>query len=354
MSRVVISGYYGFGNTGDEAVLAGIRQTFREIDFDHQITVISADPARTLTEHPGVNAVTRSNIAAQLRSLIRADLFISGGGSLFQDATSARSPYYYLIGLHLARLARCKTMVYAQGIGPLIRPKIRQAVRKAFNRVDLISVRDAVSAELLRQIGVQQMIHTCADPAFMLEPGLEAADKIIKDMSLSDKQLIGVSLRPWPASSDWIAQAADVISQFCEEVGARAVFIPMQESQDDGIGNGPVLRHGGDPVVAKGLFARCKLVVGMRLHSLIFAVGSGVPCLPIVYDPKVSSFAGECGMDFSVPIGADQGSLVSALHASWDNRQPIAQRLLEKSCELKKQALLCGRLAKLAAGHGEH
>lgn len=354
MKRIVISGYYGFGNIGDEAVLAGIFETFRHIGLDSHITVISNDPARTTAQHPGVSAIARNNIAAQLKTLIRADMFISGGGSLFQDATSARSPYYYLFGLHLARLARCRTMVYAQGIGPLIRPGIRQAMRKAFGRVDVVSVRDECSAELLRRIGFTGMIHACADPSFMIEPDLEAAGRIIEDAGLGGKRLVGISLRPWSAFSDWIAQAADLIPHICEEVGAQAVFIPMQESQDDKIGSGPVLGHGGDPAIAKGLFAHCELVVGMRLHSLIFAVGSGVPCVPIVYDPKVSSFANEIGVDTPIAVGADLDSLASAFRDLWDHRELAARRLAEKSCELKEQALSCGRLVKQALGILEH
>lgn len=347
MKRIVISGYYGYGNTGDEAVLSGICATLNQIGVDAQITVISADPARTVREHPGTKAVGRCAMWRQFWAMTRADLFISGGGSLFQDATSARSPYYYLSVLRLAQMLRRKTMIYAQGVGPLNRPAIRKAIARAFNRTDLITVRDEDSKALLREIGVTREIHLSADPSFLVEPDLEAADRIIGQAGLADRSIIGVSLRPWPASGDWVAQAATSITQVCEELGAAAAFIPMQESEDASIGEGAVvLRHGGDPGVAKGLIARCELVVGMRLHSLIFAADAGVSCVPIVYDPKVSSFAIEAGLAAGVEIGSpDAGALADAVRQAWAQRHATGQKLAAGALEFRKRSMRSGELA---------
>lgn len=351
MARIVISGYYGFGNTGDEAVLSGICETFRRIGLDAEITVISSAPERTVREHAGVKAIGRKKLLRQMRTLAKADLFISGGGSLFQDATSARSAYYYLAGLQMARIARCRTMIYAQGVGPLIRPSIRRAVSREFNRADLVSVRDGGSVHLLKEIGVRKDIHLCADPAFLVEPDYEEADAIIESNGLTGKKLIGVSMRPWPASHDWISRAAHLATELCGKIGAQAVFIPMQESADAKIGEGPTLMHGGDPAVAKGLLARCELVVGMRLHALIFAVGAGVPCMPVVYDPKVSAFADDVGLEISSTIGADEDSFSEAFLAAWENRAAIAERLAGESALRRQQAVSCGELAASLLEH---
>ncbi len=351
MTRIIISGYYGFGNTGDEAVLSGICETFRQIGLDAEITVISQDPERTIREHTGVKAISRKKLIHQMKALAKADLYISGGGSLFQDATSARSAYYYLTGLQMARIARCRTMIYAQGVGPLIRHSIRRAVAKAFNRADLVSVRDGGSVHLLKEIGVRKDIHLCADPAFLVEPDYETADAIIESNGLTGKSLVGVSLRPWPASHDWISRIAHLATELCDKIGAQVVFIPMQESVDAKIGEGPTLKHGGDPAVAKGLLARCELVVGMRLHALIFAVGAGAPCMPVVYDPKVSAFANDVGLDISSTIGADEDSFTQAFLAAWENRETIARRLAGESALRKQQALSCGELAASLLEH---
>ena len=348
MKHIVISGYYGFGNIGDEAVLSGIRAGLREAGVDAQITVLSADPARTLREHPGVKAVGRTAVCGIARAIMRADLFISGGGSLFQDVTSARSPYYYLCILRLAQILRRKTMIYAQGVGPLQRPRIRGAVAKAFNKADAITVRDEDSRALLDQIGVTREVQVCADPSFLVEPDLDAADRIIGEAGLSGREIVGVSLRPWPGHDDWLAGAARTITDVCREIGAQVAFIPMRESEDAAFGEGAItLTHGGDPRIAKGLVARCGMIVGMRLHSLIFAAGAGVPFVPIVYDPKVASFASEVGVAAGVEFGEpDSGALAEAVRAAWRERDAAARKLADGAEEFRKLAI---RSAELAA-----
>lgn len=342
MKRIVISGYYGFGNVGDEAVLAGARAAFKELGVEARLTVLSADPERTMREHPGVDAIPRMKLLPVIRALRSADLFISGGGSLFQDATSARSPYYYLGALRLAQTLKCKTMIYAQGIGPLIRPAIRCGVQRAFNKADAITVRDNGSKALLQEIGVAREVQVAADPSFLVEPDLTAADKLIDEAGLAGKGLIGIALRPWPGRDEWLTNAARAIVDTCGELGAQPAFIPMQESEDTAVGEGaPVLRHGGSPETAKGLVARCRLVVGMRLHSLIFAAGASVPFVPIAYDPKVSAFAAEAGAA-GVNIGDPVDRLCDAIRAVWNDRAAAGKVLSERSRQFREAALLSG------------
>ena len=346
--RIVISGYYGFGNIGDEAVLSGICAALAGVGIDAQLTVLSADPARTVREHPGVKAIRRFRLCRIIRAMRAADLVISGGGSLFQDVTSARSAYYYLFILRLAQMLRRKTMIYAQGVGPLRRPAIRRAVAKAFNASDLITVRDEDSGALLREIGVTREIHACADPSFLVEPDLEAADRIIREVGLAGRDIVGVSLRPWPGYNNWLTGAARVIADVCREIGAEAAFIPMQEPEDAAFGEGAVtLSHGGDPRTAKGLVARCGMIVGMRLHSLILAAGAAVPFVSIVYDPKVVSFAREMGAAAGVAIGEpDSNALAQAIRKTWRERDTAAAKLAGEAPEFRKRAL---RPAELAA-----
>lgn len=45
--KIVISGYYGFNNAGDEAMLSAIIQSLRSTFDTPEITVISGSPAKT-------------------------------------------------------------------------------------------------------------------------------------------------------------------------------------------------------------------------------------------------------------------------------------------------------------------
>lgn len=349
--RIVLSGYYGFGNTGDEAVLAGILATFREIGLDAQVTVLSADPARTIAEHPGVNSVHRYSPTALLRTISSADLVISGGGSLFQDVTSRRSVAYYLMVLRLARFFRRKTMIYAQGVGPLKAESTRKAVAGEFNKASLITVRDSDSLELLESIGVNKPVHLTADPALVLEPNYEKADEIIGNSGLAGSNIIGVSLRPWPGAEDRLEEAAVGIEAACNDIGAHPALIPMQEAEDidfcDAAGCWRVLRGSGRPDVVKGLLGRCGLVVGMRLHALILSAGNGVPCVPISYDPKVDAFAKSAGMRAALDVKTlDREQIRSIITQIWAEREKVSGDLREASTELRELALQAGHLAK--------
>ena len=56
----------------------------------------------------------------------------------------------------------------------------------------------------------------------------------------------------------------------------------------------------GTEIVA--LIRRMSLVIAMRLHTLIFAAGQGVPMVGVVYDPKVSGFLDYLGQDLYLPL----------------------------------------------------
>ena len=172
--RFAVSGYYGCGNAGDEAVLAGIAASFaRQAGGLVRLTVLSQNPDVTTRLH-GLEAVDRMNMA-QVRAILRdSDLLLSGGGSLLQDTTSARSLLYYLWIARMARRAGKPVMFYAQGMGPLHRPISRLLVRLTANRAAFLTVRDEPSAQLLKAIGVTNpRLEVTADPAFALTPAPE-------------------------------------------------------------------------------------------------------------------------------------------------------------------------------------
>ena len=111
MSNIVISGYYGFGNAGDEAMLCAIIDAIRKEEADAHITVISGNPKETSKKH-NINAVGTFSAFGILKAIANSDLVISGGGSLLQDATSIRNTYYYLSMLYW----QCNQRIYLLGL----------------------------------------------------------------------------------------------------------------------------------------------------------------------------------------------------------------------------------------------
>ena len=302
--NIAISGYYGCGNAGDEAVLAGIKQAIRQRGGKQvSLTVLSQNPQAT-TELHGIPAVHRMNLREVRDSLKKNDLLISGGGSLLQDTTSLKSLLYYLLVARMALHYKVPLMFYAQGMGPFHRPISRFLVKRVANRAAAITVRDEPSAELLRKIGVTRPIEVTADPAFALNP---ADDKTVNNlwlkegMPITSRPIIGVALRGW--GTDREAQAslyARLIEQIEEQTDAVVCMVPMQVPEDVKFSelvlsktNCPadfaLIRNSYPPETLLGVIKQMSMVVAMRLHTLIFAARAAVPLYALSYDPKVAS-----------------------------------------------------------------
>jgi len=298
--RIVLSGYYGFDNAGDEALLTAISNSLRAVDNRFEITVLSGNPERTAMVH-GVRAVSRINPLVLIRELSRADLLISGGGSLLQDVTGPLSIPYYLGIVVLAKLLGTRVVFYAQGIGPVNRKLSRYLIKLVANRVELITLRDGESAELLRSIGVYRPpVHITADPVFSLRPTEEEvrkAESYLAKLGLQkERGIIGISIRPWETFSDrQIALLLDRVA----ELGYPLLFIPLQHPVDleyslhiKTLMKSPaaVVESQFSSTGLMGIMSHLRLMIGMRLHSLIFSACVGTSFEGISYDPKVEAF----------------------------------------------------------------
>lgn len=301
MSEIIVSGYYGFSNAGDEAMLAAMIEALTEVDPKVKITVISGNPADTRARH-GVAAVYRLNYPEIMRVLARGDLLISGGGSLLQDVTSDRSLYYYLSIMLLAKKLGKPVMLYAQGIGPVRGAMARGAMRYIGNMVDLITVRDDGSRNELKALGVSTPpVHVTADPVLALHPvDKEIGRNILRRHNLEGATpLIGISAREWKDWSYYKQVLAKSLDALVDELGARVVFLPMQWPDDLEVARkiksrmrrpGVLLEDKYTTSELLSLVGNLDLLIGIRLHALIFAAVMHVPMAGISYDPKIDRF----------------------------------------------------------------
>ena len=301
MTRVVISGYYGFANAGDEAMLAAIVGSLKDIIPDVSITVITGNCRMTRGNH-NVQAVHRLNFFAIAAAIRRCDILISGGGSLLQDVTSARSLYYYLWIMKIALFFKKPVMLYAQGIGPVRGAKARRAVRKVLQRVAVIGVRDAESKAELAAMGVTKPpVHVTADAVLSMHP----VDKkiglyILKKHGITGiRRRLGIAVRNWQdhdAYKEAIAAAAD---ESQEKQDVHVIFIPMQYPADVEAGRDIASRMKTKAVVLDGHYTTVEFmslmgcmdaVIANRLHALIFSAIMQVPATAVSYDPKIDCF----------------------------------------------------------------
>ena len=339
--RLVISGYYGFSNTGDEAVLSAIVQEFRAQAGDEiEITVLSGSPKETAKTHR-VKAVNRMSFSSVISAIRKCDLLISGGGSLIQDVTSFHSAVYYLSIIAMAKVFRRKVMILGQGVGPL-RGSLAQALTAGvLGGVDLITVRDPESAEMLKSLGVRRPpIRVTADPTFTLRKCTdEEAVRLLSEAGLSaGENIIAIALREWPTSGSAIEEAAmKALKSFISKTQVRILLITMQTPEDmplahrikTAIPESVIQPEPYTPEQLLGVLGRCRLVVAMRLHALIFAAAAGVPVLGIEYDPKVEQFLESTGQKSITLDETVSGLLEERISAAWAERDALAAKLSE-------------------------
>ena len=315
MINLLIAGYHGFGNCGDEAILKAMTTNIRKIAKDVEITALSYNPEFTKTEY-GIESVQRFNVLQVLSAIRHSDIILSGGGTLLQNGTSTRSLIYYLGIIKLAKLFRKRVMLYANGIGPVTGAFNQRLVRSVINTVDVITLREKLSEADLRSIGVSNPnVTVTADAAFKLSSiADDEAEQLLLNEGFEDigKPRVGVSVRAWSKAKfgdDYIMK----IARACDDIadtGKEIIFIPMQFPNDIAVSKrvasmmknkSYVLTNRYTPAQILGVVGRVDAMVSMRLHTLIFAAVKNVPMVGIIYDPKIEYYLKELNM----PEGGD-------------------------------------------------
>lgn len=348
--NVLMSGYYGFSNAGDDAILQSIHENLVSASEEIAVTVLSNDPVQT-RERYGLDAVPRFNLPAVWRAVSRCDVLLSGGGSLLQDRTSTRSLLYYLSLMWLAKKKGKKVMLYANGIGPVTRPANRRRVKRAVEQADLVTLRDHSSAKELRDMGVErQDLYITADPVFTMERAEQSrVDEILeKERIVKGNGFAVISVRSWPGTGTFPQQLADVCDHLYEKHGLVSLFVLMQPEHDRAVSRqvlekmtapGVILDQTLIPTELMGVIAQGKLCLAMRLHTLIFAARAAVPVAGLVYDPKVSSYLKELDMPCAGEVerfDADRAkACVDALMADYESKR---EALEERSRQLNAAA----------------
>lgn len=362
---VVLSGYYGYRNSGDEAVLQSILTALKEegqaAEVDIKPVVLSIDPEWTSRTY-GVEAVHRMKLSEVRKAIKNSDGLISGGGSLLQDATGLGSIPYYVGIIKLAQWLRKPTFIYAQGIGPVNRKIFNPLISSVFRRCEYISVRDAESAELLRVMGIAKSeINVVPDPVMGMvlqdNHSIQSLNSTVQDQQ--QLPVIGVSVRFWNADRIELAKLAEGLVLLSSRKAVHIRFLPFHFPGDDEasrfvmdrLGNiastgsvvsiAPETQH---PEEMLREVSRCQVLVGMRLHSLIYAASQEVPLLGISYDPKIDHFLGRIGTvaigssdDLDPRIVASQGERLLLEGESWRNAHAARINVLRRESRLPAQ-----------------
>ncbi len=356
--EILISGYYGFKNSGDDALLQAIIADLKRFKESPNIVVLSANPKETKQIYR-VKAINRLNVFSIMKHMDNSEMLISGGGTLIQDRTSTKSLWYYLAVITLALKKKLKVMLYSNGIGPLEKKSNIKKTRKILDKVSLITLRDERSLTELDNIGVKNNhVIVTADPALELkrEDGTRGR-QILKELGVPDgRKLLGVSIRRWKSTSpEFDDNIAWVCDYAYETYGFHTVLLPMQASRDlASLQNiKRIMKHDativdrrvdvGDMMSIMSCFDIC---IGMRLHTLIYAVVNAVPLIGLVYDPKISSFMEYTKQTRYLNVeDACAEKIIEVMDECVENYDEIKISLEKSYTELNEKARLNGKLA---------
>jgi len=296
--NVVISGCYGSSNSGDDAVLFSLIKQVKKINENVNITVLSLDPKKTKKQF-SVGCVYSFDLINLNKKLKNCDVFISGGGTLLQNATSNRSLLYYLYTIIRAKKNDCKVILFGCGIGPIKGKIMQKFTSKVLNKcADSILVRDAFSYKEIETLKIKKdNCYIGIDPSLLLTEYISEDNRFLDKLKISNKKKYAViALKK---TDNELMDEIVKVSNYLYKEGLITILLPMNYKEDlqylkdisKRIKNNHILINENIPFYDKySLIKNCEFVIGMRLHAILFAYLNEVKVLGISYDPKIDGF----------------------------------------------------------------
>lgn len=377
---LLLAGYYGHGNAGDEAILEATLAELPRWLPGARITVAAGDAAEIARRH-GVAAVSSEDLAALAAAVAACDAVILGGGGLFQDywpaplsrclASDRGGLPAYLTYPVLAAAAGKPCFLFAAGVGPLRTEQGRRQTALAFALAAGATVRDPASRALVESLEetAERLPEVAADPAWLLTPDEAAAAEVLRGLRVeAEEPLFGLALRDWRFGAPLehneaaIALALDAFLASRPHTLLMLPFSCAAELNDDRVVHRRVasqlrrpvrvvsLEEALPPRTLAALLARCDLALAMRYHAALFALAAGVPTVGLAYDPKLTALfsAADCSSLALPPGDWRAGGLAAALElaASVDLRGRLAGLSARESASARRSFALLARTVR--------
>ncbi len=356
MARVLLLGYFGAGNFGDDALLAGWLLRRRAWLEGHglqvDITVAGElDPLGGFGEGEQVRPLVSRLIPRRQVLRLKCDEYaalIAPGGSLLQDATSLRSLLYYLAVIRRFRRAKVPVYLLNQGIGPLSSLVADWLTPRYLRRVQMLSLRDEDShgwCQRSRPLKGLPELHLACDP--MLDPPFAPLGEAAESPALAEPYALLIPKRtgdlPHPGDATTEPEALGrLVETVARLTGLRTVLLSLHGGQDAGYceelagripeaslfdAAGYGARRGN---AALAVIGGAQLVIGYRLHGLVTAAARGIPALGVAYDPKVQSFCYEMGYPYCFPALVHEQTAREDLKRLWQDRREVLVAVAER------------------------
>lgn len=413
MPKILIPNAYTWYNKGDASIVVGMIYALRHYIPDADITVLSFTPEIDQEKYKRYDVKVLSNLLTfsfedptpkvikMVKLLVKmlkyfvwskisipvypdekvvlnayadADIIVTCGGG-YMGGHHRGSPLR-AYETYFGKLLGKPVIVYGQSVERSGNALISSITQFVLNRVDLITVREEISMNYLKSLGIKPKVIVTADAAFLVKSiPRDECTKLLADEGIhknGDRPLVGVTVRNWdfPGFSNgkirfanYLEVVAQIAKYLVSNLNALVIFFPQvifsPKDDDRIISNEIVSRIGNDsnfkvltkdyyPEELKGIIGQMDLFIGTRMHSNIFALSMSVPTVAISYEKKTDGImdmlgVGEYVVDIST-ISFDD--MVSKISAAWDNRGNISALTKQKAEEVEKRALYNAELVR--------
>jgi polysaccharide pyruvyl transferase WcaK-like protein len=203
------------------------------------------------------------------------------------------------------------------------------------------------------RLPVNANLHLMADTALLLEPAdAETVDEIFlkENLDLVGKPLIGWSIKGSMRDKRQINALARAIDLTINAIDCGVAIFPFHHPDDlqyaetvrmllENKDQVEIVKEVYRPRDVLGLIGKCDMVVGMRLHSLVFAANRSVPFVSVSYDPKIDEFSREFGISPAVhtPLVGPE-VLVEKIEDMWELRGRMRTKVTDTMKRLRGRA----------------
>ncbi len=303
IARVAIIGNYGNGNTGDEAILAGLHAMASPYV---ELMVLARNAADVRKMHH-IDSVDRASLQGII-ALLRCDVLAIGGGGIFGKDMPFLVRILPSFGLMLSLFGKDVAFV-AIGVDPDMQASTARTLRLLARNAYAVIVRDSKTAAFFGESTHPILVE---DPATSLRPASKEETLDTLQLQNTTGRLL-ISLKPSPSSEinqTMTQHAATAADWWVEHTGHEVDFLCLSHHGDFGHGinvtdktlatvayeqcthKSKVRIIGPDlhPRIAMGLIASSAGIIGARLHALIFAQTTNTPMFGLVFENKSRTY----------------------------------------------------------------
>jgi polysaccharide pyruvyl transferase WcaK-like protein len=264
------------------------------------------------------------------RRLKDLDVLMISGSNQFLD--NFGGPWGFPVTLlkwaALARMANVKVYFVSIGAGPLEQPLSHRFVRLALRFNDYVSLRDAASAQMIRDIGGPKALHVCPDLAHSLSIAGIAPAAFPSGVVVNSKPVVGINPMPLYDPRYWCEKDDGKYQRYLDKMvdfslrlraeGYPLFFFSTQEKDNNVIfdilrsmskatgEDMPFEEHALPSSTVAELIANIKaadVTVATRFHGTVLSLHAGKPMLGVCYYRKAEELMAEYGQrDYAVEL----------------------------------------------------